>query len=97
MTTLFSSKDIKTVAREVFRRQDWEGCWTDENGKVVDMEEYAKKVLGEGRMWNISPLDWAQLGIQLFVDELNRRFPADSEDVDYFSDDTPRLDENREK
>lgn len=78
MTTLFSSKDLETIAREIKARQNYESQWTDENGKAVDIE-------GELIVEDI------EVGIDMFVAELKRRFPVDGEEIDYYSDDTPRL------
>ncbi len=85
MVTLFSSKDLETIAREVISRQAFECSWTDENGKKIEIND-----------GNTSAVDLMQKGIEVFVEEIARRFPAEggNEKIDYFAPDTPRLTED---
>lgn len=81
MTTLFSSKDIKTIAREIISRQTMECQWTDENGKQTELDDRV-----------LSPVERIQHGIEMFAEELSRRFPVEGgEEYTYFAEDTPRL------
>lgn len=83
MITLFSSQDIKKLAEEIKRRQDEEDDrWVDENNEKHKLP------------FNHMRAEKACYGIDLFVEELCRRFPTDERndcEIGYFSDDTPRL------
>lgn len=85
MITLFSSRDIKKIADEIKWRQKMESnYWTDENGEVHELSD--KELF----------VDRIEASIDMFVDELCRRFPVEDntdKDIAYFSDDTPRLTE----
>lgn len=86
MVILFSSKDLKTVAREIISRQAFESSWTDENGKKIEINDR-----------NLSTVDLMQKGIEAFVEEIARRYPVEggNEKIDYFAPDTPRLTESK--
>lgn len=83
MITLFSSRDIKKIADEIKRRQDDEDDrWVDENNEKHKLP------------FNYMRAEKACYGIDMFVEELCRRFPVEDtndKDIAYFSDDTPRL------